>query len=550
MAEPAVSAALGTKALRGGRYLAAGTVIERLARLGRNMLLARVIAPEHFGLMAITLAVTALYSAITEVGVAQAVIQDKRGSTREFLNVAWWFGLVRGLLVAAVAVPLAAPIASFYGEPLLTGVLMVAPLSVVFAGLTSPRVYALQRDFRFKATLWTMQGAGLLGVLVSIGLGFWLQNVWALVWGAVFEAFARFVLSFILCPIRLSFRLDPVSRSALFRFTKGMAGLPILTLLIMQADVFVLGRVVTAVDLGLYTMAIALAGFPLALFSKVVQPLVVPILVTAQDDPPAMSRQVLTLTRLVWLFCLPLAAVMSAVAGPLLVLVYGRPEFGQAAPAFAVYSLFAVVYMASMISFSVYLALGQPELQRRFTLVRALVLVVVLYPASLWLGGTGAALALLVAMVLAMVVQLLNLRRVIGLRILDYLATMVGGLVAGVLAGAAALSFRLLVAWPGWAVVIGGALIGALAWGLILMREYRTLAQLRHTSEGGAPTASEDHDGGTHTERDPDRIHDDVRQGRHPLGQRGTLHELDGHGQHHPDGQGEQSGPPRQHQGE
>src|SRR5699024_5606174 len=162
------------------------TVAERLARLGRNMLLARVIAPDQFGIMAITLAVIALFEAITEVGVAQAVIQNKRGDTPEFLNVAWWFGVARGVVVGLQAAPLTAPIANFYEEPDLTPLLMVAPLTVVFTGLTSPRVYALQRKFKFKATLFTFQGAGLIGTAFTIALGFILQNVWALLWGAVF----------------------------------------------------------------------------------------------------------------------------------------------------------------------------------------------------------------------------------------------------------------------------------------------------------------------------------------------------------------------------
>ena len=87
---------MGAKAFRGGQILAAGTVVDRLARLGRNMLLARLIVPDDFALMALTLAVIALFGAITEVGVAQAVIQNERGDTREFLNVAWWFGVTAG----------------------------------------------------------------------------------------------------------------------------------------------------------------------------------------------------------------------------------------------------------------------------------------------------------------------------------------------------------------------------------------------------------------------------------------------------------------------
>ena len=119
--------------------LAAGTLVERLARLGRNMLLARIIAPDQFGLMAIVLAVLALFEALTEVGVAQAVIQNERGTTPEFLNVAWWFGIARGVVVAVlVLLSRAAPSPPSTTCRSWLPLLMVAPLSVVFIGPHQP----------------------------------------------------------------------------------------------------------------------------------------------------------------------------------------------------------------------------------------------------------------------------------------------------------------------------------------------------------------------------------------------------------------------------
>ena len=282
---------MGRRAFRGGTLLAAGTIVERLARLGRNMLLARVIAPDQFGVMAIALAVIGLFEAITEVGVAQAVIQNKKGDTPAFLNVAWWFGVVRGLALVVIALPLAPLLASFYDIPELNDLLLAAPLTMLFTGLTSPRIYALQRQFRFGATLWTTQGAGVLATIFTIIVGYQLQNAWALMLGVIFEALLRCVLSFVFVPIKPSFKLDPEARRDLFKFTKGMAGLPLLTFMILQADTFVLGRVSTTALLGLYSMAIALANFPLMVFSKVVQPLVVPIFTTVQENRPGLADQ-------------------------------------------------------------------------------------------------------------------------------------------------------------------------------------------------------------------------------------------------------------------
>jgi hypothetical protein len=83
--------------------LGGGTLFERLARLARNMVLARLIAPDQFGMMAIVLAVVALFEALLEDGIGQAVIQNERGNTPEFLNVAWWLSGIRSVLLFVLA---------------------------------------------------------------------------------------------------------------------------------------------------------------------------------------------------------------------------------------------------------------------------------------------------------------------------------------------------------------------------------------------------------------------------------------------------------------
>ncbi|MDI9628924.1 MAG: oligosaccharide flippase family protein [Acidobacteriota bacterium] len=468
---------MGRSILRGGSVLAAGTLVERLARFGRNMVLTRIIAPDQFGLMAIVLATIALFEAITEVGVSQAVIQNRRGKLPEFLNVAWWINTVRGLAIFVIAAPLSPLIAAFYSEPTLAPILVVAFSSMVFAGMTSPKVYALQRQFRFGESVAITQGAGLLGTGLTLVLGMVWQNVWALVIGTVFEAFVRFVLSFVLCPIRPSLRIDKQSRRELFAFTKGMMGLAFMTFLVSQADIFVLGRVASTQVLGLYSMAVTLAMFPQSLFAKIVQPLVVPILTAFQDSIEQMRAAYLRLERLVWLFGLPMAATMTVAAKPLLTVVYGLPYAAVAVP-FGVIAFYFVVYMASMVSFSVYLAMARPELQRSFTLLRALLLVASIYPLSVTFGPVGAASSVLGALVLAMLLQVRNLKRVIGLGFVEYLGTLRAGVLAGLVVGALVWLIGLL-----GVPVLARAALSALpllgAWSLLALRERAGFRALR-----------------------------------------------------------------------
>lgn len=122
------------------------------------------------------------------------------------------------------------------------------------------------------------------------------------------------------------------------------------------------------------------------------------------------------------------------------------------------------------------MAIAKPELQRRFTIVRAVLVLIMLYPLALVLGGTGAALALLLSMVGAMAVQLFNLRRVINLHVGRYLRTPLPGLLASVVVAAPCLALALVPGLPDWVRIAASALVGALAWGFLLMRERRNMA--------------------------------------------------------------------------
>jgi O-antigen/teichoic acid export membrane protein len=460
---------------RGGAALAAGTFVERGARFARNMILARILAPEQFGIMAIVMAANQLFEALTEVGVIQAIIQNKKGDTEEFLNVAWWFSAVRGIglyLIGFLAAPF---VASFYDEPLLTSLLRVAFLAMLFSGLTSPRLYVLQKHLKFGKYVWIMQGSGLAGTVLTLVAAIYVRNVWALVFGLVAEVVIRCLMSFILCPIRPRFTFDKESSRDLFRFSKGMVGLPILTFVVMQADIFVLGKVCSKDLLGMYSMALALANIPVMVFSRVAGPLILPVFSGLQNDLARLGETLLKTTRLVWLFGLPLAVCLTVFSKPILTVVYGSP-YAAAAPAYGLLCFYVVLYMTSIMIASVYMSIGRPEVHRTFTIVRALLVAMGIYPAARWLGPSGAAGTLLICLLLAMVIQVFNLGRVIDLSPRRYWGTLTEGLL---MAGAIlipALGFR--VFWNGSPVkqVLAGGLLCAGIW-LITFWRMRTKFQ-------------------------------------------------------------------------
>ena len=155
------------KSLRAVMALGAGTFAGRSMRFIRSMILARILAPKQIGLMAIVMSVITISEALIEVGVKQSVIQNKKGASAEYLNVAWWMQVVRGLLLFGIAFLLAPWISSFYGKPELLNLLRVAFLAILLRGFISPRAHVLEKEYKFGRVVLLIQGSAVLGAIIS-----------------------------------------------------------------------------------------------------------------------------------------------------------------------------------------------------------------------------------------------------------------------------------------------------------------------------------------------------------------------------------------------
>jgi lipopolysaccharide exporter len=410
---------LKAKSARAAMALGLGTVVERGLRLVRNMILARLLAPDQFGLMAIVMVAASVFEAFVEIGVRQSVIQNKGGADPEYLNVAWWFQAIRGLGLFAIALLAAPLISSFYGNPELLRLVQVAVLAILFRGLISPRAYVLEKEYRFGWVVFLVQGSGVLGTVTAVVLAFIIKNVWALVIGFVAEFAIMCVLSYVIVPFKPSFKMHRKHMGELFKFARGMFGLPILTIFAVRTDVVVLGKVVLPEQLGMYALAAALAGQPGELFTRVVGRVLFPAFAEKQDNKQALCRAVLRMTRATVVFGVPLIAVVAIFAGPILSFVY-TPKYAVVAVPFRIMCATMFVGIQRHILGTMYLAIGRPHLHRRFVGVLAILIACLIYPGIAVFGLVGAATVLLLANAVAVFMQVVCMRRVIGLRFREY----------------------------------------------------------------------------------------------------------------------------------
>jgi len=415
---------LKAKVFRGGALMGLGSVAEQSVRFGRNMLLTRMLAPEAFGLMAMVLSAATLIQVLVDVGAREALVQNPKGSEEGHVVAAWWMTVGRALFIYSLVYVLAPFASTFYGHSELTALARVAILSIVFDGLMSPRATVAQKEMKFGRVAAIDNGGSICGVLITVILSFYLRDVWALVIGYCSENAIRCILSFVLCPFRPRIPSNLSAFRDLLRFSKGMVGLTVLNFIFTRTDIFVLAKLYSSAEIGLYSMAIYLVQTPTTFLVRIMAQTLFPTFSHIQDDPARGNRILLKVISATLLLGLP-ALVFAAFCGhSLLMVVYGQ-RYGVAAVALVLAACASLINVLNAQLTMVFYAQGLPQLHRRAVAAMAALVIVLTYPLTKEFGLWGAQLAVLIAIVVGYALQVERIRKVIGFNLSEYRKTLV-----------------------------------------------------------------------------------------------------------------------------
>ncbi len=190
-----------------------------------------------------------------------------------------------------------------------------------------------------------------------------------------------------------------------------MFGLPILYFIFTQSDIFVVGKLLSKNELGLYSMGLSLAQLPMHLVSTIINPLLMPMFSEKQNDKNWLNRNLIQSTKLIVLIGTPMIFFIALYSSDLLTIIYGQ-EYTAVALPFSILLGSALLRAAGTPIANIYLAVGQPELLRYFSGIRAFLILLMIYPAVKLFGLTGAASASFLAMLLAYVMQIVRIGNV------------------------------------------------------------------------------------------------------------------------------------------
>lgn len=453
---------LSRQVARSIAWSVAGAAMLRVGQLMIGVVAARILAPEDFGLFAVTIAVYTVAVTAGEFGVASAIIRTTR-DLDEMAPTAVTVSLASGAFLAGAMYAVAPVAAQQMGAPDATTPIRVMALILLLTGPAAVPGALLTRNFlqdrRFAADLaGFVVGNSLLVVLALEGWG-----VMALAVSRVLGHAATVLVIMWLSPRRYRPGFDAAIARWLVRFGLPLVGANLVGPAVAMVDVAVIGRMLGPIPLGSYQLALNVAAWPLALFMPVLVNVGLPLVSRYRDDRPSLGPALRTLTSATGLVLFPFAALLAGLAPVLVACLYGS-KWAAAAPVLAVLAIYGGIRVVLALVADVLVALDAT----RSLFVTQLVWVLALIPAAtvgVHLGGTvGAAIAVvLVSLLVTLPLCCWLAGRAGGLGLVDTARGLVVPVVAAVAAGLAAHAASSYV--TGW----GGLLVGGLSGGVVYL---------------------------------------------------------------------------------
>jgi lipopolysaccharide exporter len=440
--------------------------IEKIIFLLRILVLARILAPADFGLVAIGMVSLAVMVSLTDFGIVPALVQQP-ASNKRHLDTAWTIGLVRGTGINIIMIIAAPYIASAFGEPDATNIIRLLAVTTLLQAGASIEVATLTRELKFKQLALIRLSAAVCNTVISILLATNL-GAWAIVWGAVGGAIMHLIVSYVVAPYRPRFQIDTVATNSLMRFGRWIFAIGVTSVAVDAAVRWIITNRLGVAELGLYFMAARLAYLPYQVITELVGEVAFPMYSRLQRNRAKATRAFRTVFVSVLALLLPTSLIMIVLIPDLVTVVLGERWNG----ATTVMQLLVVVCVAGVAGDSInplLKGMGSPKKVAAVDLLQFLVIVPAAWVLIGRYGLAGAGLAALVAVLFSQVLAIHYVREVLdrpfhgtGGSCLAIVAASLAGssvslLIANLLSGLTAL----LVS-----VIIGG--MTAIATGLIL----------------------------------------------------------------------------------
>ncbi|HBK46226.1 MAG TPA: lipopolysaccharide biosynthesis protein [Xanthomonadaceae bacterium] len=385
---PPAQRSLASRAAGGAAVTMFGQAAKMVVQFGGIVLLARLLSPYDYGLMAMVTAIVGVAEILRDFGLSSAAIQAKQVSREQRDNL-FWINSGIGLALSVVVFASAHWIASFYREPVLVTISQALAVTFLLNGMTTQYRAHLSRGLRFGQVALSDVGAQVMGLVAGVAAALVGWGYWALVLQQVVQAIVNLLIA-ALCARWLprGYRRDAPMRSFL-SFGWNLMAAQLLGYASRNVGQVIIGARTGADALGLYNRAFQLLMMPLNQINAPATTVALPVLAQLQDDRERFGAFLLRGQSVMVHLIVAVFAFACAQALPLIVLVLGE-QWREAVPLFQVLTVGGIFQATAYAAYWVFLAKGLMRQQLVYSVVARTLLIAFILVGSIW-GVTGVA---------------------------------------------------------------------------------------------------------------------------------------------------------------
>ena len=375
------------------------------------VVLARLLEPADFGMMAMLMVFTSFAALLAEGGLSSALVQKQNATSDDEVSV-FLINLCASCALVVVLWLIAPSIARFYGQPRLGPLLYVLSWVLPLGALMAvPNAVLIRRlDFRTRATAELL--ASLCSAALALGLAWRGYGVWSLIWQAVAGAGLRALLLWLLSGWRPRGQFDARAFGSLLRFGSPLLVANVLNLISVRMQSLLIGRLFDARALGFYALAQDTQQAPAQFITGVLNRVGLPVFSAAATRPEKLAGALRLSLRLSLFVFAPCMAGIAAVATPLVLTLYGE-AWAPAAPILSLLALAAVFWPSHVLNLAAISAIGRTSLVLKLEIVKALVSIPMVVVAAFY-GATAVAWAVLLSNLACLVINTWYSHKLIG----------------------------------------------------------------------------------------------------------------------------------------
>jgi len=417
---------IASKLWRSSLWVVGARVLVNLLGLLSTFVLAWVLTPGDFGIVALGSTLLAIVSSFTELSLSQALVRHDDPQDPHY-GTAFTLNLLRGVALAAVFVAISYGAARYYGDPRLFAVMTAMSASFVIGGLVNPKQVVLQRQLLFWQEFVQAVSQKLIGFVVGVALAVIFRSYWALVISSLASQVTAVAVSYMVYPYRprFTFRHSRELLGFSFWITAGQ----LVSTLNWRFDFLLVGKVLGNTALGHYSVAGNLALIPTHEATYPLTRTLYPAMSAIRGDAARLAAGYQRAQALVTAIALPAGFGVAAISEPLIALAMG-PKWAPIVPILAVLSIVFAVQTIGSLAQPLGTALGQV----RTLFVRDVQMLVLQIPVILvgavWFGLPGLIAARSITGAIFIAANTMLVRRFTGLGLWEQMRLNIRPLVA------------------------------------------------------------------------------------------------------------------------